>query len=78
MTSRFCVCRSSYVNPLTDFAGKQNKLASAQNLGRKSNVGSNEIPTKALTRPEAPISPFVPPPTKDLFTKFIKMYMETT
>ena len=39
-----------------------------------SNASSNE----ALTLLEASTPPFVPLPTKDLFTKFMKVFIETT
>ena len=40
------------------------------------NTGSNKAPTKVLTLPKAPTSPLIAPSTKDLFTKFIKVFME--
>ena len=67
-------CQTFCVNPPIHPTEKQNEFADAQGLARRSNVGSNE----ALTPSEAPIPPFVSPPTKDFFTKFMKMFMETT
>ena len=63
--------RSPCVNPPVD-PTEQDELASAQ--GGRSDAGSN----KALTPPEAPTPPLVSPPAKDLFTKFMKVFMETT
>ena len=56
-------CVNPPVNPL-----KQDELA-----GARSNAGSNEAPTllKALT------PPLVLPPSENLFTKFIKVFMKT-
>ena len=73
-----CVCRNPCVNPPPDPAGEQDELGGAQNPATKSNIGSNEASTKALTPPEALIPPLVPPPTKDFFTKFMKVFMEMT
>ena len=74
MAPESCVCRSPCVNNPVDPAGELNELVGAQGLGRGSNAGSNEV----LTSPEASTPPFVPPTSDDLFTKFIKMLMETT
>ena len=62
--------RSFCVNPPTDILGEQNELASAPG---RSDTGSNEAPTPL----EAPSPPLVPPPAEDLFTKFMKVFMET-
>ena len=70
--------RSPRVNTSVDPAGELNKLADAQGPARRSNAGSNEAPTKAFTPPEASTLPLVLPTSEDLFTKFIKMFMETT
>ena len=43
-------------------------------VGAKSNTSSD----KALTSSEAPTLPLIPLPAKDLFTKFMKMFIETT
>ena len=45
---------------------------------KRSNVGSNKALTKAYISFKAPFPPFVPPFAKDLFTKFMKVLMETT
>ena len=42
--------------------------------GARSDADSN----KALTFPKAPTPPLVSPSSKDLFTKFMKIFMETT
>ena len=74
MAPRSCTtCQSPCVNTLVDPAGELDELA-GQGPARRSNVGSNEAPTP----PEASIPPLVPPTSKDLFTKFMKVFMETT
>ena len=67
-------CRSPRVNTPVDPARELNKLAGAQGPTRRSNAGSDE----SLTPPEASTSPLIPPTSKDLFTKFMKVFMETT
>ena len=69
--------RSPRVNPPADPIGEQNELA-GQGPVRGFNVGSNEAPTKALTPPKALTPSLVPSSTEDLFTKFMKVFMETT
>ena len=69
--------QSLCVNPQTNPTGEQDELASQGSI-RGFNAGSNEAPTKAPTPPEALTPPFVPLSTKDLFIKFIKVFMETT
>ena len=68
-----CVCRSPRVNTLVDPAGELDELAS-QGPARGSNVGSDEAPIP----PEASTPPLVPPTSEDLFTKFMKVFIETT
>ena len=51
---------------------EQDELADAQSPGRRSNASSNKAPTLL----EAPTLPLIPPPAKDLFTKFMKVFME--
>ena len=58
------LCVNLFVNPI-----EQNEL-----VGARSNTGSNEAPTS----PKAPTPPLVPPPSEDLFTKFMKIFMEMT
>ena len=65
--TRWSLCVNPPVNPI-----EQDELAGAQ--GRRSNTGSDEAPTP----PEAPALPLVLPPAKDLFTKFMKVFMEIT
>ena len=62
------------VNPSTNLAQEQDMLASAQGPAKRSNVRSNEAPTP----PKAPTSYLVLLSAKDLFTKFMKIFMETT
>ena len=57
--------QSPCVNPLANIPGEQDELAGAT---EKTNAGSNEAST----------SPLVLPPAKDLFTKFMKVFIETT
>ena len=66
--------RSPCVNTPVNPAGELDELAGAQSPAKKSNVESNE----ALTPPEASTPPLIPPTSEDLFTKFMKMFMETT
>ena len=67
-----CAGRSSCVNTPANPAEEQDELAD-QGPAKRSNVGNNEAPTPS----EAPTPPFAPP-TEDFFTKFIKVFMETT
>ena len=66
-------CRSPCVNTPVDSAGELDKLA-GQNPARRSNAGSDEAPIF----PKAPTPTLVPPTFEDLFTIFMKMFMETT
>ena len=78
MAPGFCTTRrSSCVNTLVDPAGELDELV-GQGPAKRSNAGSNESPTEALTPLEASTLPLVPPTSKDLFTKFMKVFMETT
>ena len=72
-----CAQQIPCVNPSADPIGEQDELADQGPVPRF-NAGSNEAPTKAPTPPEAPIPPLVPSSTEDLFTKFMKVFMETT
>ena len=63
--------RSPCVNPLANISGEQDGLASAPG---KSDAGSNEAPTPS----EASTPPLILPPAKDLFTIFMKVFIETT
>ena len=69
--------RSPRVNPPADPTGEQDELA-GQGPVRGFNAGSNEAPTEAPTPPEALTPPLVLSSTKDLFTKFMKVFMKTT
>ena len=66
--------QSPRVNTPVDPARKLDELAGAQGPSRGSNAGSNEAPTL----PEASTLTLVTPTSKDLFTKFMKVFMETT
>ena len=70
--------RSPCVNTLIDLAKNLDELANAQGQAKKSNAGSNEASTKAPTPLEALIPLLVPFTFENLFTKFMKMFMETT
>ena len=61
--------QSPCVNPPANILRKQNELA-----GVKSDAGSDEAPTP----PEAPSLLLIPLPSEDLFTKFMKVFIETT
>ena len=66
--------RSPRDNTPVNLAGELDELASAQGPARRSNAGNDE----ALTPPEAPTPPLVLPTFEDLFTKFMKVFMEAT
>ena len=68
MAPESCAYQSPCINPPADISGEQNELADA-----RSDTGSNE----ALTPSKAPTLSLISPPAKDLFTKFIKVFMET-
>ena len=71
MAPGFHARRSLCVNTLVNPTGELDELTGAQGPAKRSNARSNE----ALTPPEASIPPFIPP-TKDFFTKFMKVLME--
>lgn len=71
MTLKSCAYQSLYINLLADLTKKQDKLI-GQSLVQGSNVGSN----KASTFFETLTPFFVLSSTKDLFTKFIKAFVE--
>ena len=66
-------CRSPCVNTPVNLAGELHELA-GQNQAKESNVGSNEAPTSL----EAQTPTLIPLTSKNLFTKFMKVFMETT
>ena len=71
---RSCTTRqSSYVNLFVN-PTEQNELAGAQDLGGRSDAGSDKAPTPS----EAPTLPLVFLSPKDLFTKFMKVFMKMT
>ena len=63
--------QSPCVNPPVNILGEQDELAGAP---RRSSAGSDKAPTFF----ETPTPPLIPPPAEDLFTKFIKVFIETT
>ena len=67
--------RSLCINSLADSTEEQNKLA-GQSPIRRFNVGSNEAPTKASISLKVLTSPLILFFTKDLFTKFMKMFIK--
>ena len=69
--------QSPHVNPPADLTGEQDELV-GQDPVRGFNAGSDEAPTKASIPPETSTPPLVPSSTEDLFTKFMKVFMETT
>ena len=66
-------CINTSVNP----AGELDELAGAQSSAKRSNAGSDEASTEAPTPSEASTPPLIPS-LEDLFTKFMKVFMETT
>ena len=77
MTPESRTQRSPCINPRADPTREEDELA-GQGPVPKFNAGSDEALIKAPTPPKAPITPLVLPSTKNLFTKFIKVFMETT
>ena len=69
---------SPRVNTLVDLARELDELAGAQGPARRSNAESNKALTETPTPPEASTPPLVLPTSEDLFTKFMKVFMETT
>ena len=74
MTSGSCACWSARVNTLVNPVGELDELAGTQGPAKGSNAGSNE----ALIPSKAPTLPLILLNSKDLFTKFMKVFMETT
>ena len=68
--------RSPCVNTPVDPARELDKLAGAQGPARRSNAGSDEALTEASTPPEASTPSLVLPTSEDLFTKFMKVFIE--
>ena len=62
---------SPYDNPSANIPRDQDELASTP---RRSDASSNEAPTT----PKALTSSLVPLPAKNFFTKFMKVFIETT
>ena len=74
MTLGSHICWSLCVNFEANISGKQDELAGSQGLAERSYIRSHA----AYTFLEAPILPFIFPLTKNLFTKFIKVFIEIT
>ena len=70
--------QSPRINTPINPAGELNELAGAQGPAKRSNTRSDEALTEALTPPEASIPPLIPPTSEDLFTKFMKLFIEMT
>ena len=79
MAPRSCARRNPCNNPLADLTGEQNELAGSQSPAGKPDTGSNKAstPFKAPTSFKALI-PSLVPLIKDLFTKFMKTFVEST
>ena len=71
-------CQSPYVNTPVDPAKELDELAGAQDPAKRSNPRSNEAPIEASISPETSTPTLIPLTTEDLFTKFMKVFMETT
>ena len=74
MIIRSCACQSFCVNTPADPDRKLDEFADTQNLARESNVRSNEAPTSL----ETSTLTLVLLPTGDFFTRFMKIFIETT
>ena len=70
--------RNSCNNFLANPTGEPNELAGSQSLVRKSDANKNKVSTysEVLTYSETLISSLISP-TKDLFMKFIKAFVES-
>ena len=78
MALGFRACRSLHVNIPVNPAGELDELAGAQGPAKRSNAGSDEVPTEVSIPPKASTPPLILSISEDLFTKFMKMFMETT
>ena len=65
--------RNPHVTTLVDYARELDELAGAQSLAKRSNFENDEAPT-----PPKAITPPLVLPIKDLFTKFMKVFIEKT
>ena len=65
--------RSPYVNIPVNSAGELDELAGVQGPARGSNAGSDEAPTP----PETSTPLLISLTSEDLFTKFMKVFIET-
>ena len=71
-------CRSPCVNTPVNPAGELDELTGDQGPAKRFNAGSNETPTEAFTPLEASTLPLIPLTSEDLFTKFMKVFIEMT
>ena len=71
-------CRSLCINIPGNPAGGLDELAIAQGSARKFNAGSDEAFIIVPIFLETPTSFLIPPTSKDLFIKFLKVFMEMT
>ena len=79
MALRSCIIRQTcYVNTPVNLAGELDELAGTQSPVKRSNAGSNKAPTKTLSLLETSTLPLILPTSEDLFTKFMKVFMEIT
>ena len=79
MAPRSCtIRRSPRVNTPVDLVEELDELAGAQGPAKRSNTGSDKAFIEASTPLEAFTPPLVSTTSKDLFTKFIKVFMKTT
>ena len=77
MAPGFCTTRRVFcVNTSANSVEELDKLADAQSQAKESNVGSNKALIKTCTLLKAPIPPLVSPLSKDLFTKFMKVFIK--
>ena len=67
-------CRNFHINTLVNLAIELDELVGAQCPAKRSNAGSDEAPTPL----ETSTLPLILPTSEDLFTKFKKVFMETT
>ena len=70
-------CWSPHINTPTDLAGELDELAKAQSPIRESNAGSNKVLIEASTPLKVSTPPLVLPSTENLFTRFLKVLIET-
>ena len=77
MVLGFCAQQSPCINLSVNFTRESNKLT-GQNSVKRFNIGSNKAFIKTFTLSEASILLFILPFTKNLFIKFMNIFMEIT